>query len=359
MAHNIERRDNQFGIEMGWHGLTKIVPVVKREEVYPWTVEFVPLHRGDTQEQFGRWVLPIASDDREPLGFANPINLATYTPECPHQNWEFLESVLKDTEYEIASAGTVQNRSKFFISARLNQLQKIAIADGSEIELYFNAMGSLDKSLNKKIAVSGTRIVCYNTLMMDFLADQTVESLRKQFGEKLFPWVKEGDKKTKLAWKFRHSKNMESAVAKEFSSMEQAAGYSAIVKAMFDGLVERPCNENRAERIYAGFLFGGKRETGAKIETRARNILDEHISAFRGEGKDSGNAGKTEFDLLNGLTQPLTRGYSQSDRNSWDVYETAEFGVYSARKSEFARILTFDRDELTEVEKTGKELLTN
>lgn len=355
MSDNILERDVQVGLEMGWHGKTKVVKTVTKELVYPWTVALVPLNRGDTGQQLDKWVIPIASDDNLPLGFGNPINLRTYTPENPHETWEFMEIVLKDTEYRVVSAGTVQNRSKFFVSAELVQLEKITVLDGSEIKLYFNGMGSLDKSLNKKLCVSSTRTVCYNTLMLDFLAEQTVESLRKTLGEKFMPWVTdEIAKKTKMAWKYRHSKNMQTAVRQDFDAMEQAAGYSAIVKAMFNQRVQTPCNVDRAERIYVGYLFGQKDE---KLSTRARGIIDEHLAVFQGEAKDSGNSGRTEFDLLNGFTQPLTRGYSSSERDSWDIFETSDFGVYANRKNDFAGMLSFDRDHLGKVENRGKELL--
>lgn len=378
MAHKLIQRDVQFGTEMAWHNLTQIPEsvVLEMDTCFPYRIIYAPLgygvetgenamvqgtqwkkHQGTcpaSGKKFN-WVLPIASDDNLPVGFGNPINLATYTPETPQQNWEFATKLLEGTRYQVVSAGTVQNRSKFFVSIRLEELSKITTADGKEHFLNFNAKGSLDKSLRKQLSVSATTIVCYNTLMMDFLTEHSVEKLRETLGDKTL--LSHLDGKVKLGWTYRHSKNMNARVEKDKPAMEQAAGFSAVVRATFDSLLKHPCSTDRAAAIYAGYISkpaGKNEEWPAEISARCKNMVDEHVFCFE---HGDGASGETENDLLSGWTQPRTRGYAESDKADWDVYESSEMGTYANSKADFCELLTMDRPKLAEIEAKGRELL--
>jgi hypothetical protein len=39
MAHNLESRDVQVGLEMAWHGLTKVVSEIRFEDAFPFEIE--------------------------------------------------------------------------------------------------------------------------------------------------------------------------------------------------------------------------------------------------------------------------------------------------------------------------------
>lgn len=332
MADKIEIRDAQYGIVQAWHKKTKVREVITSEIAFPWQVLLAPVgyKQGENWIEHNGYRLPLASDDLQPLGFGVPVNCAgedsTYTFRTPQDTWQFVADVTKGTKTQVVSAGTVQNRSKYFISSKLIELESVKLADGSTMELILNGMGSMDKSLHESIVFSGTRTVCYNTLMLNFLQKEN-------------------------AWKYRHSKKMETKIDESKPLIEKVAGFAAVVEQTFNNLLDKPCSIDRARAVYAGFIAPDGAE---ELSTRAENMVEEHVQAFR---TGDGNTGKTEFDLLNGFTQPRTRGYDDSTKSKWDVYETAEFGTYARSKSEFANLLVNNRDELAKIEATGAHLL--
>jgi hypothetical protein len=338
---------------MAWHKLTRVVELITKELSFPWQVNLAQLaynkglngppewtpHVGvqgeneDVQDA-DDWVLPLASDDLLPLGFGNPVNLRTYTVRTPSQVWDFMEEITKGTKVQIVSSGTVQNRSKFFIANKLVELESVKIADGSQIELIANFIGSLDKSIKQQMVVSGIRTVCYNTLMMNFLL------------------------KGENSWQYRHTKNMQSSIDADKPLIERVMGLSAVVKATFDQLVTQPCTVDRAAAIYCGFLSRPKGNDEdawpVEVSSRSRNIIEAHVDAFR---RGDGNNGKTEFDLLNGWTQLRTRGYEDSTKDKFETFETSEFGSYKEDKKLFAEMLTTKRPRLALIEAKGAELI--
>jgi hypothetical protein len=328
MSANIQTRDMQTGLEMAWHGLTNIVKEILPHIAFPWGIKLEQMYYGSgaDQKQHGKWVLPLADDDMLPLGSGVPVNLKSYTIRTPLDLWKLRDEVVQGTENLIVSAGTVENRAKFFISTKLTELERIQLTDGSDVELLLNSMGSLDKSLNEQHSISGTRIVCANTLMMSFLSD-------------------------KVKFRYRHSKNMNDAIKADKPLMQEVAGLAAVVKAAFDDLIQKPCDVDRATRIYTGLVVSPDQK---EIATRGQNMIEEHVECFQ---RGAGNTGKTEFDLLNGWTQPKTRGYEDSKRSRWDIFESSEFGAYSGQKSRFANMLINDRDELNKVEARGRSLM--
>ena len=332
MAHKLEKRDAQYGVKQAWHKLTRVVSQITKEIAFPWQVLLAPVgyQKGENWIEHNGYRLPLASDDLLPLGFGVPVNCAgensTYTFRTPQDTWDFVTDVTRGTNTQIVSAGTVQNRSKYFISSKLIELESVKLADGSTMELILNGMGSMDKSLHESIVFSGTRTVCYNTLMLNFLQKEN-------------------------AWKYRHSKKMETKIDESKPLIEKVAGFAAIVEQTFNNLLAKPCSIDRARAVYAGFIAP---ENAVELSTRAENMVSEHVESFR---NGDGNAGETEFDLLNGFTQPRTRGYADSTKDSWSVYETAEFGTYARSKSDFANLLVNNRDELAKIELTGSRLL--
>jgi len=328
MSHNIEQRDSQYGLEIAWHGLTKVVKEILPKIAFPWGIQLEQMYygAGEGQKQHGNWVLPIADDDKLPLGSGVPVNLSTYTIRTPSDLWQLRDEVVQGTENTVVSAGTVENRAKFFISTKLNELERVRVADGSEVELLLNSMGSLDKSLNEQHSISSTRIVCANTLMMSFLSD-------------------------KVKFRYRHSKNMNDAIKADKPLMQEVAGLAAVVKAAFDTLVVQPCNVDRAHRIYTGLIVSPEQK---EVSKRAENMVEQHIECFQ---RGKGNAGQSEFDLLNGWTDLKTHGYEDSKKSRWDTFETSEFGAYATQKSRLANLLINDRDGLNKVEARGRSLM--
>lgn len=331
MSHAIEKRDKQVGIEMAWHGLTDVVDIVTYERAFPWGVVLAPVSYGVVTPTpavvpHGKWVLPLASDDNLPLGAGVPVNLESYTLRTPKDLWGLRDQILAGVNSTVVSAGSVQNRAKYFVSTKLNDLEAIKLQDGSVIEILLNSMGSMDKSLVEQHSLSSTRIVCRNTLMMSFLGDE-------------------------VKFRYRHSKNMTEIIQDDSDIMESVAGASAVIKAAFNSLINFPCNKDRAERIYTGLIVSEGQEAVSK---RALNMIEEHVICFE---RGDGNEGKTEFDLLNGWTQPKTRGYSDSEKSNWSTFETSEFGAYMNQKVKLAIMLLKDRETLAKIEERGRALL--
>lgn len=335
MAHNLQERDKQFGLVMAWHGLTNIVEKLTKETAFPWDIQTAPLFRQVEQgyiqhkasEQGKGWATAIASDDGLPVGNGQPFNLDSYSLQTPLDAWQYMEERLNGVDYQTVSALTTGNRSKFAISNKLVELEKIKTADGNEVELVFNFIGSLDKTLPIHLNISSIRVVCENTLMMNFL---------KTDGFKL---------------RLKHTKNVADKLEANKELVEQAVGYSAVVKATFDSLIKQSCSVDRAQRIYTGFLAS---EGAEEMSTRLGTLVEQHIECFQ---RGLGNQGQNEFDLLNGFTQLRTRGYADSKKSAWSTFESSELGSFAREKTEFASLLVERGEPLSKVEARGKTLL--
>jgi len=346
MSHEIKERDSQWGTEMAWHGLTHVVPEVKREEVFPWKVKLAPVNFEVSEPQFdtsvtppapladkivqvrhAKNVLPLATDDNQPLGNGSVVNLETYTIQTPDEVWNMRDRIVDGVPNTVVSAGSVFNRGRFFISTKLNDLARLKLSDGSEVDIFLNAIGSLDKSLTEQYSLSSTRIVCNNTLMVSFLTD-------------------------KIKWRFRHSKNMKTELEQDADLLANATEAASLVGDAFNSLLNNQCSVDRARNIYTGLIVSDGQD---EISKRAENMIDQHIECF---ARGQGNVGQTEFDLLNGWTQLKTKGYDDTKKGRWDTFETSEFGAYANQKVRLAVMLLRNRNDLAKIEQRGYNLQT-
>lgn len=328
MAHNIQARDVQYGTQMGWHNLTKVLPVLTPEICFPWGITLEPISYGvgPNQKQLGRYVVPCATDDLLPLGKGVPVNLASYTVRTPQDLWKLRDEVTTGTENTVVSCGSVGSRSKFFISTKLVEIERLTLNDGTQTELLLNSIGAIDKTLPEQHSISSIRIICQNTLEMSFLQDA-------------------------VKFRYSHHINMNDRIAKDKPLIEAVAGLSAVVKAAFNTLIANKCDVARAERIYTGLVVSPGQDEIAK---RAENMIQQHVSCFR---SGAGNSGSSEYDLLNGFSELRTKGYDGSKKSRFDTFETSEFGSYGASKSRLAEMLISDREELDKVEARGRSLM--
>lgn len=341
----IEARDVQYGTEMGWHGKTRVREKITADEVFPWHVIKAPANyvvevpQFDTSvqppvalppklesRQHRKYVLPLASDDMLPLGVGQYVNTESYTIQTPQDVWKVRDKIVEGIPNTIVSAGSVMNRGRFFISTKLDEIDRLKLSDGTEVELLLNSIGSLDKSLTEQYSLSSTRIVCYNTLMVSFLTDS-------------------------VKWRFRHSKNMQRDLQEEEGFLAGALQAAEAVGSAFNTLINNPVSRQRAEEIYAGLIISPGQE---KVGDRARHMIDQHMECFT-QGK--GNAGRTEFDLLNGWTDPKTHGYENSKRDKFTTFESSEFGDYANQKVRLAILLLKQREQLEKVARRGRDLL--
>ena len=126
---------------------------------------------------------------------------------------------------------------------------------------------------------------------------------------------------------------------------------TAVFKAAMDSLANNACNDKRAGEIFAGFITP---QGETKMSTRATNTVKELTSLHR---NGIGNSGKSEFDLLNAYTELLTHGSPTAKVSMGRRFVSSEYGNNADSKSEFYNLLTSNRDNLTQVESRGRQLI--
>jgi len=367
MSSQIFERDQQYGLEPAWHGAT-VIPEsgkIERDEVYPYEIVLVPLYLRNEQGEFRRhkvedlrgdgrttgefrgaqWHVPTCSDDHLPVGNGNPINSATYGLRTPHDDWDFVESVLEGGGHEIVSAGTVKNRSRHFIVAELEE-SSVDI-DHRHFGGYLNWIGSLDRSYALTGIQSQTCTVCHNTLSANVaLADA-------RLAEKATADCEKWDGAVRIA----HTKNCNEKVEALRASMRGALVLSGLFGEAMTDLRDTPVAVDRAREIYIGHTAPREVKRNEDLSSRSLNIVDDLVTLFR-DGK--GNNGETALDVLSGLTEYRTTGGEVSRDSTKDPrarWESSEFGSGAREKEEFARALIGDRGEALATR--GKAILTS
>lgn len=344
MAHGLyTKRDFQIAETQAWHNLTTIAKPTR--EHFPDIVP-VPLFIGEdcVPAVYGnrRYVMPVALDDGLPVappycGETLPDEeekgceerkqdtRGTYALFTPRQAWDWVAEVLGGTHYSTQSIGMLWNRSFWFISIRLDELANMHIGDGRESRFQLNFSGGLDRSVSPQCELSNIVAVCHNTI-----------SLSRMTGKVLF--------------QERATKNFATRLEAAKGEVEKAVGMAAVFKAAMDSLAVRPCDRQRAERVFAGYIGEGEK----KLSTRARNT----VSAL-GELHDNGlgNVGRTEFDMANAYTQLLTRGGEDSKVPKGRRFASSEFGANADAKATFVRFLTNPETNIEETENHGRTLL--
>lgn len=333
MSHGIAtERDFQISEEIAWHKLTK----VKTPELsdMPEIVK-MPLHFPNGEiAKFGEdaLYLPVSLDDGKACG--NNSFTDSYSLFTPRDAWKWVNEVLAGTGYKVESCGMLWNRSFWFISTRLAELQDASIGDGRESRFMFNFSGGLDKMVSPQAELSNIVAVCHNTI-----------SLSRMTGEVLF--------KTKATKNFNN--RLEAAKA----DVEKAVGMAALFKKQMDSLAKKPCDVKRAERIFAGYL-APKAQDGQEItrlSTRTKNTIDT-LAGLHVRG--IGNQGKSEFDLLNAYTELMSRGTADAKTSPMKRFAASEFGNARDDKADFAALLAIphNRPKLAKIEERGEMVLS-
>lgn len=329
MSHGIYNKDRDFQVseQVQWHKLTREKTPEKSD--FPEIVA-APLFYGDNQlatHGKSKFFIPISTDDNLPV--ANPSACGEDGSYClftPKQAYSWVEEVLAGTGFKVQSLGMLWNRSVWFISTELTELKDMTIGDGRETKFQFNFSGGLDKSMSPQCELSSTICVCANTV-----------SISRTSGKVLFA--------------SKATRNFKVRLESAKSEIENAVGMAKIFKSSMDNLAKKPCNKDRAERIFAGYLTPGE---AVKMSTRTRNFVTELATLHE---KGLGNRGETEFDMLNAYTQALTRGTEKTTVSAGQLFASSEFGGNADEKASFAKLLTVRRMQLPVIEKRGEELL--
>jgi len=273
-------RDFQVGLSKAWHNLTKLVEVVGAEHFPEIVASPLTYTVGEELREWPGMTVPISTDDGFPVGTASG---ASYTLFTPREAMAYLSEVLAGTGHKVESLGMIFNRTRWFVTYSLDELQGVA-PDGEAFKL--TASGGLDKSQSPSFNLTHTVAVCANTV-------QVARSGRALFASKL---------------------------TKGFSSRLEAT------KATVD----------EARAVYAADLTGN----GADLRSaRSSNLLDELVVGFQ---RGRGNAGATRYDTLNGYTEVMGQGLvgSSSRRDAFNRWQSSEWGGNAGRKAAFAEIIT-------------------
>lgn len=387
MSHEmVIGKDMQYGKTMAWHNLTVLAAKIEKT-LFPPTV-LRRLMAQPTRAEITAWVkggnvdpdslltfletrhsgYSIPFQGNEQIGI--PINPETYTVRDIGNLFDSVSNAMGDMPHEIVSAGTLFNRTKYFISVELPNLKPLNIG-GREVKLYLTATGALDKTEPERWYLSATVVVCHNTFMASLY-----EAMANPAGVETKKKGKRGSnevstdlnvKGARMFASMRHSKNMADKIAAAETLINAAIGSGKLLESQLKSLLAKDCSITEAKAIYTGFLSGAHKQTvdefnrlaesadGLELSTRRKNEIAEVTNLFN---RGLGNAGETQWDLYNGLTQHYSRREDlASDPDACAKFvQSATAGVYMDRKNEFFDVL-MDRPLTETVYNRGKVIL--
>lgn len=338
MSHNIQLRDSQHGLKQAWHGLTQIPEsgLLEKDVVFNYDIEKQFLYRireGDDPQQHGQFYTPICTDDNLPIGNGPCLNDETYTLLTPHEVWDMLGELLDGTKHRIVSAGSVNNRSRYFITLELDGLDSVKVGD-RRFNLYLNAISSMDRSVPLVVTNTSICTVCENTLLANFNQES---------------WFK---------YKFKHNSklkdNMENFQVLLEDTFKIPYGFSNALNILHN----HGCDKNLAEKLFAGYIASvsaeEKIEESRNMATRLRNNLDDLLDLFE---KGLGNKGETLLDVLSAFTQFHSRTDDPDKtekviKRDWDLSDSGAV----VKKARFASNL-LDTGKRNKMAERGENLL--
>jgi hypothetical protein len=316
MAHEINAIDMQFGLEMAWHNLTKIVPAIVRDTVP--ACEREPLYCPDGNGGFrpycteGKPWFSVRFSD----GFQAPEPVReSYRLFTIQEAFDSFQRILAGSRFTISSAGLLANRSKWFLTADLDELKDVT----GEFKFHLTFLGSLDRKISPSIYQSGIRVVCANTFKATQASGEALFSAKARSG------------------------SFDAKLAAGEQLLENAVGMNKIFLATVEKMKNQKASVDDARQVYAGFL---SRDCGMSFETtetakgkarenRAANMVSELVTSFQ---RGKGNAGETRADVWNGLTERLTHGFEGSTKDKQSQIEFSDFGLGAERKARFFEI---------------------
>jgi hypothetical protein len=302
MASGLEtKRDFQVGLRQAWHLQTIVRETITADE-FPEIIR-VPLTYTLPSGQVWAWTgqtVPISVDDGKPVGTASG---ESYTLFTPREAMGYIAEVLAGTRYKVESLGMIFDRSRWFVTLDLEELRGVA-PQGEAFKL--TASGGLDKSQSPMLNLTHVVAVCANTVRM-------ARGGRALFSSKL-------------------TKGFSSRLEASKAAVSDVVGMARIWNETLRGLEATRTTVDESRAVYAADLS----RSGADLKsTRAQGLLDDLIAGFQ---SGRGNGGRTRLDTLNGFTEVFGQGLvgSSSRRDLFSRWESAEFGGFADRKSDFA-----------------------
>ena len=305
MAHLIEDRDIQAGLEQAWHHKTTICEEVNRENSMPFEVVESPIFykkkeisqitglQEDVLIEDPEYKILLASDDWLPIG--EPY-ASSYCPSSIAMFWEVVRQGMGETEYKIVSAGTVDNRRKIFASLKVTEGFEVA---GRKFDDFITVLDSFDKSTALTAKYLNFCTVCNNTFMASLSSGTEIG-------------------------KAKHTKMLEINVEKLISAIDGFAGTSNLFKEMLQRAHEKPCTKDEAKSWAAG-IEGRNMSKGTNGLVQKVARIGELFESGRG------NEGKTRLDAFQALTEFETHESSNRKEPGSQSY-TSNWGASAATK---------------------------
>lgn len=336
MAANLQNRDIQVGLEMAWHGQTKIVERIEMDDAFPYEIERKPLLLANDTPWEG-WSYFVCSDDNMPAG--KPVS-DTYNAITNARFWEIVTNAVGGSGAVVESAGTLFDRSRRFISVKLGtDVDNFQIGE-RVFKNRLSLLDSIDGSTNLYGVNTSTCVVCSNTFS-----------------------VAMSDKSGEFRFKIRHSKNMTDKIENMEKAIDSFIGVTAQFKAALTIANEVPVQTEDARALFAGWAA---QDSG--ISTRTYNMVGRLTDLFSG---GAGNSGETLLDAVSAVTDYYSHESSGGkDSANFRIKQTlsSEFGAGSRKKQDFFYTLftpdkkdrskvTFNRDSYGRTVEQGKRVL--
>jgi phage/plasmid-like protein (TIGR03299 family) len=237
-----------MAIACPWHAIKETLYIDRGNSLIP--TSQIALMRSDTQAI---------------IGYASN----TYVPIQPEYMFSWTDAVLGEPHPGYESAGALKGGSVLFLTARLGEIN--ILGSGDRTRTYLTFMNSFDGSISAQAFLTGTRIVCMNTLKMSL-----------------------GDKKSNTV-KFRHTKNIESRLERTSQVMALALSTQADLQAKLESLAQRQLTKDLYMRVLDE-LFPGEKTRTANVKLAITSIFNSNDGDFIPEFKN------TAYNLYNSVT---------------------------------------------------------
>ena len=323
MAHNIQRRDIQTGLVKAWHGLTTIVKKITRENCgILYGMAATPVYyrdlAGEYQEANAKQIISL--DDGAAVGAPVSKSYGVITNE---DIWGMLENSLEGARHEIVSCGTVGDRTRGFISVKLD-------------DAFMAADRLTESTLNFLWGHSGEMAVYAKTGLTVVVCQNTFNAAMGQ-GGKDFRFV------------LPHHSGAALRLPAMGAAIEAHYGVKREFQRAMEELANTPTDAPEVQRLVVGTIADNRAEFVTKSVAKVTNRI---TTLFR-EG--AGNRGENLADAFNAATDFYSHEAARgSDR--WAQFENSEFGKGTDIKTRFFANLT-DPAARTETMERGAFLI--
>lgn len=344
MAHEMSLRKDGTGEALfadnpAWHGLGELIRGVfsaaeGMAKALPWDALDIPLFahapaqspHAHLAEQWGSKFYRTNNKGifRSDTGALIGTVGEHYEPIQPKTVFNYVDTLIEGSGYHYESAGALRGGSVIFVTARVGQIDVLGSGDITKTYLAF--VNSFDGSLAAQVYLTGTRIVCMNTLQISL-----------------------GNAQNTL--RFRHTKNVHARMDAAQALVTGVQATEADLKQKLETLAQRKVTRRATYTAILDSLFPGESTKTSNIK---RDITDlwsdnDHNAFPDWQG--------TAYSLYNAVTRYVDHERStRGDDKRTSRYESAILGTGAALKAkalEKILVLTDGQEESTSIPSLG------